>query len=234
MVLPLPRPAALLDLTRFAVGQAADAATTLAGLPARAFGVLDAAEELVRRVGTVLDRVETALDRMESTLERTDRIVGSAEQAVEQVRALSTRAAAPIDEAARVAAAAAVVVGEAERVASRAAATMARAEVTMGTVDELLTAYATTLRKGAPLASRFVEQLTPEEVDAAIRLVDELPKLTGHLTADVLPILATLDRVGPDIHDLLNVTRDLKLAIAGIPGLAMLRRRGEGRSPDES
>ena len=68
---------------------------------------------------------------------------------------------------------------------------------------------------------------------SAIRLVDELPRLTGHLTSDVLPILATLDRVGPDIHDLLNVTRDLKLAIAGIPGLAMLRRRGEGRTSEE-
>ena len=34
-----------------------------------------------------------------------------------------------------------------------------------------------------------------------------------------MPILATLDRVGPDIHDLLEVTRDLRLAIAGIPGL---------------
>ncbi|MGW4463134.1 hypothetical protein [Micromonospora sp. NPDC004704] len=238
MVLPLPRPAALLDLTRFAVGQAVgqatDAATTLAGLPARAIGVLDQAEELVRRIGTVLDRVETALDRMESTLERTDRIVGSTEKAVDQVQTLTARAAAPIDEASRVAAAAAVVVAEAELVAGKAAATMTRAEATMGTVDELLGAYAVTLRKGAPMASRFVEQLTPEEVDAAIRLVDELPKLTGHLTADVLPILATLDRVGPDIHDLLNVTRDLKLAIAGIPGLAMLRRRGENRSPDES
>jgi hypothetical protein len=62
-------------------------------------------------------------------------------------------------------------------------------------------------------------------VTAAIRLVDELPKLKQHLTADILPILATLDRVGPDLHDLLDVTRDLKLAVAGIPGLGMLRRR---------
>ncbi|MFE9869776.1 hypothetical protein ACFYON_03950 [Micromonospora sp. NPDC005686] len=48
----------------------------------------------------------------------------------------------------------------------------------------------------------------------------------------MLPILATLDRVGPDLHDLLDVTRDLKLAVAGIPGLGMLRRRGE-RLTDE-
>ena len=62
--------------------------------------------------------------------------------------------------------------------------------------------------------------------------VDELPKLKEHLTADILPILATLDRVGPDLHDLLDVTRDLKLAVAGIPGLGMLRRRGEKLTDD--
>ena len=225
MVLPLPRPAALFDLTRFAVDQASSAATTLAGLPARAFSVLDSAEALVRRIGTIVDRVETTLDR-------TERIVEAAEETIDQVRSVTALATAPIEQATRVAAAAAVVVAEAERVASRAASMVARTEVTAATADELLAAYAGTLRKGAPMASRFVEQLTPEEVDAAIRLVDELPKLTAHLTSDVLPILATLDRVGPDIHDLLNVTRDLKLAIAGIPGLAMLRRRGEGRSSD--
>ncbi|GAB3800756.1 hypothetical protein [Micromonospora zhanjiangensis] len=69
-------------------------------------------------------------------------------------------------------------------------------------------------------------------MDAAIRLIDELPRLTEHLTSDVLPILATLDRVGPDIHDLLGVTRDLKLAVAGIPGMRMLRRRGENKAAD--
>ena len=82
------------------------------------------------------------------------------------------------------------------------------------------------------MANRFVAELSHEEVVAAIRLVDELPKLKEHLTSDVLPILATLDRVGPDLHDLLDVTRDLKLAVAGIPGLGMLRRRGERRSDD--
>ncbi|MFD0788299.1 hypothetical protein ACFQZ8_30675, partial [Micromonospora azadirachtae] len=107
-----------------------------------------------------------------------------------------------------------------------AAAVTAGAE-TAATAAELMTTYEPALRRAAPMATHFVEQLTHEEVTAAIRLVDELPKLREHLTADVLPILATLDRVGPDLHDLLDVTRDLNLAVAGIPGLGMLRRRGE-------
>jgi hypothetical protein len=251
MAIPLPRPAAVLDLTRIAVGQAA----AFAGVPARAFAVLDSIEALVARINAVVDRAE-------ATLERTERVVGEAERAVTEIDVISTAATAAIDQVtrltataealitdtARVAAAAGVVVADAERVAAaagglvveaeavtgRAAATMARAEVITGTADELLTAYETTLRKGAPMAGRFVEQLSPEEVDAAIRLIDELPKLTEHLTSDVLPILATLDRVGPDIHDLLGVTRDLNLAVAGIPGLKMLRRRGENRVADDA
>jgi ABC-type transporter Mla subunit MlaD len=234
MPIPLPRPASVVGLTRSAVDQAVGSAASLAALPARAFGVFDRIEALVDRVGALLDRVE-------QTLVRTDRVVAEAEEAVSEVVVISAAATAAIENATAVAAAAATVVGDAERVAAGAAAivgdaedivgrtgrTVARAESISATADDLLSAYETTLRAGAPMAHRFVDQLTPEEIDAAIRLVDELPKLTEHLTSDVLPILAKLDRVGPDIHDLLEVTRDLKLAVAGIPGLTMLRRRGE-------
>ncbi|KAB1939292.1 hypothetical protein F8271_17260 [Micromonospora sp. ALFpr18c] len=119
------------------------------------------------------------------------------------------------------------VVAKADAVADRAAVTVGTAAEAAGTAAELLAAYEPALRRAAPMAERFVEQLSHEEITAAIHLVDELPKLKEHLTADILPILATLDRVGPDLHDLLDVTRDLKLAVAGIPGLGMLRRRGE-------
>ena len=227
MPLPLPRPSAVFDLTRSAVDQAVGSASSFAGIPARAFGVLDGVEALLARINAVVDRVE-------ETLDRTERIVDEAEEAVRRVELVTAATAAPIEAASQVAAAAAVVVTEAELVTGKAAAAMTRAEHTARIADELLTAYETTLRKGAPMAGRFVDQLSPEEVDAAIRLVDELPKLTHHVSSDVLPILATLDRVGPDIHDLLEVTRDLKLAVAGIPGLKMLRRRGEGRPADDA
>ncbi|MBO4204911.1 hypothetical protein [Micromonospora echinofusca] len=213
MAIPLPRPSDVLGLTRSAVDQALGSATALAGLPARAFALLDGVEALLTRINQVVDRVE-------ATLDRTDRVV--------------TAAATLVDDAERVTRAAGTVVAGAETVATRAADTVTRAATAAGTADELLTAYADTLRRAAPMAGRFVEELSHEEVTAAIRLVDELPKLKQHLTSDILPILATLDRVGPDLHDLLDVTRDLKLAVAGIPGLGMLRRRGENRLGEDS
>jgi len=262
MAIPLPRPAAVFDLTRSAVDQAVGSAVSFAAVPARAFRVLDGVEALVERINGLMDRVE-------ATVDRADRVIDEAEDAVRQVAVISAAATTAIGTATEVAAAAAIVVGEAEQVAARAgtvvahaeqvataagvvvaeagqvagradtvvthaeqvagqaAGTVARAEEAAGTAGELLEAYEPALRRGAPMASRFVEELSHEELTAAIRLIDELPKLREHLTSDVLPILATLDRVGPDLHDLLDVTRDLKLAVAGIPGLGMLRRRGE-------
>ncbi|MFE9653410.1 hypothetical protein [Micromonospora sp. NPDC006431] len=234
MAISLPRPGAVVGLTRSALDQALGSAAAFAAVPARAFAVLDDVEVLLRRINGVVDRIE-------NTLDRTDRVLTEAKAAVREVGVISaaatgaietatevaTAAAAVVGEAERVSAAAGVLVGEADRVARAAGAVVAEAEAATGTAAELLAAYEPALRRAAPMAARFVEQLSPEEVTAAIRLVDELPKLKEHLTSDVLPILATLDRVGPDLHDLLAVTRDLKLAVAGIPGLGMLRRRGE-------
>ncbi|KIR65434.1 hypothetical protein [Micromonospora haikouensis] len=213
MVIPLPRPSAVVGLTRTALDQALGSAASFAAVPARAFAVLDGVEALLHRINGVVDRIE-------GTLDRTDRVLDDATE-------VAAAAAVVVGEAERVSAAAGTVVAEADAVAHRAAGTVTAAAEAAGTAAELLAAYEPALRRGAPMATRFVEQLSHEEVTAAIRLVDELPKLKEHLTADILPILATLDRVGPDLHDLLDVTRDLKLAVAGIPGLGMLRRRGE-------
>ncbi|MFF3865492.1 hypothetical protein [Micromonospora sp. NPDC001898] len=227
MAIPLPRPTAVLGLTRSAFDQALGSAASFAAVPVRAFAVLDGVEALLSRINGVVDRIE-------GTLDRTDRVLDDAESAVREVAVISASATTAIDTATGVATAAAVVVAAAEGVAGRAAATVDAAAGAADTAGELLAAYEPALRRAAPMATRFVEELSHEEVTAAIRLVDELPKLKEHLTADILPILATLDRVGPDLHDLLDVTRDLKLAVAGIPGLGMLRRRGEKLTDDPS
>jgi hypothetical protein len=80
---------------------------------------------------------------------------------------------------------------------------------------------------------RFVTELSEHEIEAAIRLVDELPRLAQHMTEDIMPILGTLDRVGPDLHELLDVAKDVRQAIQGIPGFEYLRRRGEEKELDE-
>lgn len=108
-----------------------------------------------------------------------------------------------------------------ERVVEDAQETVADARRVTRAVEEQVEA-------ARPLL-RFAEEFSAHEVTAAIKLVDELPRLAAHMTEDIMPILATLDRVGPDIHELLAVANDVRQAILGIPGFDFLRRRGEDK-----
>jgi len=92
-----------------------------------------------------------------------------------------------------------------------------------GTADALLHTYEPIARKAAPLAEKFVDNLSEEEVEAAIKLVDELPRLTEHLRTDILPILDTLGSVAPDLRDLLEASKELNEIITSIPGLSRKR-----------
>jgi hypothetical protein len=127
-----------------------------------------------------------------------------------------------------------VVIGKATAVADRAGTVVDQAAGAADGASELLAVYQPIARRAAPLASRFVEEFSEDEVRAAIRLVDQLPQLTEHLETDIMPILATLDRVGPDVHELLEQLKEVRQAIQGIPGLGFFRRRGERQDTEEA
>jgi hypothetical protein len=215
----LPTPRAVFELSRYAVGQAVESAAAVATVPVRVFQVLGQVELLVNRLSLAAERAESLIDRV-------DTVVGEAEAAVQRTRTVVDGAAIAVDGAA-------AVINGARLVSDKADDVVAKASVTAAEAGELLDGYGPTLREAAPLARRFVSELTPEEVTAAIRMIDELPRLRDHLHNDVMPLLGTLDKVGPDLHSLLDVTRDLHLAVAGIPGLKLLRRRGEDKLTEE-
>ena len=166
--------------------------------------VLDAAQTvagLPTDAIKLVSRIGTLLDDAETLLGRTRRLLDGVEGTV-----------ASVDDATR-----------------RVEAVIARADATTTSVQRLVEQYVPLAERAAPLAHRFVEELSEQEVHAAIKLIDQLPAFTEHMETDVMPILATLDRVGPDIHELLDVTRDVRQAILGVPGFAFMRRRGEAR-----
>ncbi|MBO0876097.1 MAG: hypothetical protein J2P19_22165, partial [Pseudonocardia sp.] len=166
----------------------------------------------------LLCRIDDLTERADALVGKVDAIAGSAEQAVHSAGAVAEGAAGVIDWASQVTDGAGAVVAQAER-ASKGA-------------SELLDTWRPLAQRAAPLAEAFVTELSEQEVLAAIRLVDLLPRLAEHMETDIMPILATLDRVGPDIHELLTVTKDLRRAINGIPGFAYFRRRGADAGDD--
>ncbi|MEU4742988.1 hypothetical protein AB0G02_21320 [Actinosynnema sp. NPDC023658] len=173
--------------------------------PRTLFGL---ARTTVETAVSVPGRVLDLLGAAEAVVRRADGLVSRTERVLAETEALVARAKA---------------------VTETAEGVTTDVSLTARTSRELLDDYAPIARKAQPLAQRFVDDLSPQEVDAAVQLVDQLPVLTKHLMEDVLPILATLDRVGPDIHQLLEVTNDVRQAIQGIPGFTFMRRRGEAK-----
>ncbi len=226
MLIGIPSPSDVVGLARSTAGFATRSAATAAALPGRLVGLLDDVETLVGRVHEVVDRAD-------ELVERTSKAVDEAEGVLRHTRSVAASAAETVQDAARISGSAEELVTAASGVSDRASDTVAQAQRTAATADQLLTAYEPAARKAAPMLGRFVEELSQKEVDAAIRLVDEMPVLTEHVLTDILPILRTLDRVGPEIHELLEVTHDVRRAIVGIPGFRYFRRRGEDRVSEE-
>ncbi|MEU6130698.1 hypothetical protein ABZ805_16110 [Saccharopolyspora sp. NPDC047091] len=227
MLIRIPTPGDVLGMARSTVGWAVESATTVAAAPARVLGLVDGVETLLHRVNAVVDGAE-------EILARTGRTVDEVDEVLREAKVVAAAAGRTVEAASTISAEAQTIVESAGAVSDTAASTVRDVQRTAAVADELLAAYEPLARKAAPMAQLFVDELSQKEVDAAIRLVDELPVLTEHVLSDVLPILRTLDKVGPEIHELLEVTHDVRRAIVGIPGFQFFRRRGGERVSEEA
>jgi hypothetical protein len=165
-------------------------------------GAAAAAEAVETALGLV-PRAVAAMDRVEALLTRIEQVTDRAE----------------------------AVVAHSELVSRDAGRTVDGAQGVLDRTDASLSSWEPTLRKLQPAAKKFADALDPAEVTAAIGLVDRMPAVLDHLENDVLPVLRTLDRVGPDLHEVLEITEDLRRVITGLPGVGLLRRRGEDEPP---
>jgi hypothetical protein len=210
--LPVWGPADVLDGLRAVVGWTDEAVAVVGGLPERVAALLDEIDGLVGRVGALTDRIDGVVDRVEGVVTRAGAVAEDADAIVVRAGSVSDGAA--------------VVIEQATTVAARAGEVVAHAGDTSGAARDLLTTYLPIAEQAAPLARQFVSEFSQDELHALIRLVDHMPAFTEHLENDIMPILATLDRVGPDVHELLDVLKDVRQAINGIPGFGYFRRRG--------
>jgi uncharacterized protein YoxC len=208
----LRSPSDLAAAARSVLGWTDEAVQVVAGLPARIAALVDEAERLVTRVGDTLDRVDAAVDRVNAEVDRVDgvvdgveRVAGNAEQVVERIIPIT---------------------GAADAVLESVGATSAGAQA-------LLEVFEPMAERGAPLLQHFLDEFSVEELHALIRLIDHVPQFTEHMEADIMPVLAKLDQVGPDVHELLDVLKDVRLAIHGLPGFSLFRRRGADELADE-
>lgn len=188
-----------------------DAIEAVTGLLPRAVGLLDAAEQLLGRVDALIARIEDTRLAADAVIERTEQVVTDAGATIERTNG---------------------VVTDANAVIVRTAGTVASVEPTLERAEKLIDSFAPALEKLQPTLVTLADTTSPHEVEAMVGLVDQLPHLVTSLDKDVLPILQSLGSVSPDIHELLNLTRELNEMLAKVPGMGRVRRRGGDRAEE--
>jgi ABC-type transporter Mla subunit MlaD len=154
--------------------------------------------ELVPRMAALLGRVEPMVDRLGALLDRVEQVVDRADAEIAAVHATRGQA----DEA------------------------IASVRTTQRKADALVTDFEPTLTALSPSLQRLAATLEPHEVEAMVTLIDRLPTLVTHLDEDILPILASLGNVGPDVNALVDIVQDMRQVVKGFPGSRLFRRRG--------
>ena len=178
---------------------------TAAGVPQRVVGLIGEAEDLLAQARKSLAALETISTDAAASIRRVSKVLDDTDAVMLRTRAIT----------------------------EDATETLGAARTLTQDANGMITQIEPEMQKVLPLLEKFADSLSPAEIDAAIALVDELPTLTRSLREDILPILATLDHVGPDINELLHVMDDVRKAVLGVPGFGFFRKRGEERIEED-
>ena len=162
---------------------------------------------------------------LRSALEKGSEHVEALWGAAPRVLALLARAETVLDGASSAIARVGSVTEDAAVVVERSRGVVDRAEVQVARVTALVDAMEPSLITLQPSLETLADTTHPDEVAALVRLVDTLPELTRRVETDVLPVMATLGTVAPDVHDLLTVARELNDMLAKVPGMGRIKRR---------
>lgn len=198
------------------VDEVAETVSAAEGIVGRVGTTVDSAEGVVRRVDATIDSAEGVVTRVGTTVDTADDLVLDAGGLIERVVPmvdLADSALAPV----RPVVEALLVDAELDPEAARLVATR---------MTEVLVWADKTIRLLEPIADDVLESIDPDEVKAVVQFIDHLPALGNTLENDVMPVLASLDTVAPEVHQILEVAQQCLEAVAGIPGFQLLRRRG--------
>jgi hypothetical protein len=177
----------------------------------RAVGLVDGLLATVPRISALLDAAERLLDEARDVIARVDETRAAADVAIARADAIVAGTALVVD-------------------GIRTATTGADALVVAATAAqirlvELLDGLEPSLTALQPTLQRLAETTDPREVDALVGLVDRLPVLAEQVERDVVPVMQALSSVAPDLHDLLDTSRELNEMLAKVPGISRLRGR---------
>lgn len=187
------------------VERGAEAVETMLEAAPRAMTLLGEAESLLARAGELIGRIEQTRSSADDVVRRTDAVVTRAEALLARTDGIVDRAEQALGETAALS----------------------------GRLRELLDLSEPSLVKLQPVLDRFAETTHPEEVDALVQLIDRMPMLADRMESEIVPIMESMSSVGPDIHDLLDLTRQLNEMLAAVPGLGRVKKRVDEEQGEE-
>ena len=164
---------------------------------------------LAEQVLAVGPRLAVLLADVERLVRQADRLLGEVDGLVQRIE--TTRA-------------------EAQRVVRLADSTRTRADGLVAALEP----HVAPLERLQPMLERLADTTSPEEVDALVALVDTLPVLASQVEGDVLPVMRSLGTVAPDVHDLLDLTRELNAMLGKVPGLGRIKRKVDEQQAEEA
>lgn len=184
------------DVVRLAE-RGADAVEQLLSAAPRVAQLLDEAGSLVGRASELVSRIDETRTAADGVVRRTDEVVTRAEGTIARVDGIVTRAETSVE------------------------------EVTVLTtrLRELLDAIEPSTLKLQPTLERLADTTHPAEVDALVELIDHLPLLATRMEAEIVPIMESLSTVGPDLRDLIDLSRELNEMLGAVPGLGRVKAR---------
>ena len=176
---------------------------------------------------SALERAADAAERLLAAVPQLAALPAVVDRVVADVDGLITRI-----EATRVAA---------DAVVARTEATRAKADglidVSTASVERLvvmLDSLEPSVAKLQPTIERLADTTDPREVDALVEFIDHMPVLAEQVERDVLPVMRTLSSVAPDLHDLLDVSRELNEMLGGsCPGMGRVKKRVEEQQQED-
>lgn len=224
--MPIPGPSAVAGLAVRGIGSGLSLGLQLISLPTRVVGIVNRTEDLLTRVEVVTRRIEHVSVDVEAIANRANGVVLEIRSVVDGARSTVAASAATV-------AAIDPLLERTGETLEQAAHFAKLADGLIGDGERMLGQIRPVVERALPPARRFVEHLSDHEVDAAIAMVDELPELAHRWRTDIMPILATLDGLAPNVEELVKLTDDVRQAILGIPGFRLLRRRGAEKLEEE-
>jgi len=179
-----------------------------------------------RDVLDVLGRGASAVEQLLAAVPRIVALVDDADGLLDRVHGLLDR----IEETRE---AAAGVVERTDAAAGRAQDLLGQTTLLVERLTPLLDRMEPTMERLQPTLDRLAETTDPHEVDALVAIVDMLPRLAAKMETDILPVLDSLSTVAPDLHDLLDVSRELNEMLAALPGLGKVKKRIDEEQAEE-